>query len=137
MAKKKVETKQAAPEKKEEVKETKPVVTLATAFARDVRVTPRKIRYVADAIRGKDVEEALALLKRTNKSASTPLYKLVLSAKSNAVNNFGLAEDKLYIAEIQASDGKRMKRFTPRAKGSASPVVKRMSNIRIVVKERQ
>ena len=65
-----------------------------------------------------------------------PLYKAIKSAAANATNNFGMDEEKLYVAEIQASDGMKMKRFTPRAKGSASPLVKRMSNIRVSVKQR-
>ncbi len=131
-------------EKVEEKKETKKVaeepkkapVTEAVCFARDVRVTPRKVRYVADFVRGKDVDEALALLKHLNKAAAMPLFKAIKSAAANATNNFGMDEDKLYVAEIQASDGVKMKRFTPRAKGSASPIIKRMSNIRVVVKQK-
>jgi large subunit ribosomal protein L22 len=122
---------------KEEAKPAKPAVKEAVAFARDVRVTPRKIRFVIDAVRGHDVKEALAFLKRVNRSASAPVMKVIKSAAANATNNFGLDEDKLFIAEIQASDGVRMKRFTPRAKGSASPIIKRMANIRVVVKERE
>ena len=111
--------------------------TEAICFARDVRVTPRKVRLVADVVRGKDVKDALALLAHLNKSAALPVYKAIKSAASNATNNFGMDSDSLYISEIQAADGVRMKRFTPRAKGSASPVIKRMSNIRVVVKERK
>ncbi len=125
--------------KKEEKKVEEPKkapVTEAHCFARDVRVTPRKVRYVADFVRGKDVDEALALLKHLNKAAAMPLYKAIKSAAANATNNFGMDEEKLYVAEIQASDGMKMKRFTPRAKGSASPLVKRMSNIRVSVKQR-
>ncbi len=124
-------------EKKEETKVEevkKAPVTEAVCFARDVRVTPRKVRYVADFVRGMDVDEALAYLKHLNKAAAMPLYKAIKSAAANATNNFGMDEDKLYVAEIQASDGVKMKRFTPRAKGSASPIIKRMSNIRVAVK---
>jgi len=124
-------------EKPAEKKAAKPAVTQAMAFARDVRVTPRKVRLVIDVIRGKNVKEALALLHAVNRSACDPVSKLIKSAAANATNNFGLNGDKLYIAEIQAADGIRMKRFTPRAKGSASPVIKRMCNIRVIVKERE
>jgi large subunit ribosomal protein L22 len=128
-----------AEEKKDEkaAKPAKPAVTQAIAFARDVRVTPRKVRLVIDVVRGKDVKEALALLSRINRAACAPVSKLIKSAAANATNNFGLDGDKLYVADIQAADGIRMKRFTPRAKGSASPVIKRMSNIRVIVKERE
>jgi large subunit ribosomal protein L22 len=134
---KKAEPKAKKVEKVEEKKTEKVVPTEAICFVRDCRVTPRKVRYVADYIRGMSVKEALAILSRVNKSACTPLAKAIKSAAANATNNFGMDGDSLYVAEIQASDGVRMKRFTPRAKGSASPVIKRMSNIRVVVKERK
>ena len=122
--------------KAEPVKEEKPAVTEALAIARDVRVTPRKVRLVIDLVRGKDVEEALAILKNVNRSASAPVAKIVKSAAANATNNFGMDKNKLYVAEIQASDGIKMKRFMPRGKGSSSGLVKRTSNIRCIVKER-
>jgi large subunit ribosomal protein L22 len=130
VAKKKVE-------KPVEPKVEKPAVKEAVAFARDVRVTPRKVRLVVDIVRGKDVKDALALLHRVNRAACAPVGKLIKSAAANATNNFGLDESRLYVAEIQASDGVRMKRFIPRAKGSGSPIIKRMANIRVVVKERE
>lgn len=114
----------------------KPVVTSARAVAYDLRVTPRKARLVIDLIRGKDVNEALGILANVNKAASPLVAKVVKSAASNAINNFGMKEENLYIAEIYANDGLRMKRFLPRAKGSASGLVKRTSHITVVVKER-
>lgn len=126
----------AEPVKAEPVKEEKPAVTEALAIAKDVRVTPRKVRLVLDLVRGKDVEEALAILKNVNRSASAPVAKIVKSAAANATNNFGMDKNKLYVAEIQGSDGIKMKRFMPRGKGSSSGLVKRTSNIRCIVKER-
>ena len=126
----------AEPVKAEPVKEEKPAVTEALAIAKDVRVTPRKVRLVLDLVRGKDVEEALAILKNVNRSASAPVAKIVKSAAANATNNFGMDKNKLYVAEIQASDGIKMTRFMPRGKGSSSGLVKRTSNIRCIVKER-
>lgn len=114
----------------------KPLVTSARATAYDVRVTPRKARLVIDLIRGKDVNVALGILANVNKAASAPVAKVVKSAASNAINNFNMSEEKLYISEIYANDGIRMKRFLPRAKGSASGLVKRNSHITVVVKER-
>ncbi len=129
------------PAKKEEPKaEVKPVkapVTEAHCVVRDIRVTPRKLRLVCDYVRGMNVNQALALLKHLNKSAAMPVYKAIKSAAANATNNFNLDGDLLYISEIQASDGKRMKRYLPRAKGSASPLVKRMGFLRLTVKERR
>lgn len=117
--------------------EEKPKATEAICIAKGVRVTPRKMRLVIDVVRGLDVNEALGLLKAINKAGAEPAYKAIKSASANATNNFGLDGDKLYIAEIQASDGIRMKRYIPRAKGSASSITKRTSNLRVVVKERR
>lgn len=122
--------------KAEPAKPAKPVVTEAHAVARDVRVTPRKARLVMDLVRGKNVDEALELLYHVNRSASNPVAKLIKSAAANATNNFGMNGEKLYVAEIQASDGIRMKRYLPRAKGSSSPMIKRTSFMRVTVKER-
>ncbi|MBO4540430.1 MAG: 50S ribosomal protein L22 [Bacilli bacterium] len=112
-------------------------VTEARCTALNVRVTPRKVRLVCDVVRGKSVEEALGLLSMLNKAASTPVAKAIKSAAANATNNFGMDKERLYVAEIQASDGLRIKRYTPRAKGSASPLIRRNTNLRVVVKERE
>lgn len=132
------QAKAAAKEEKrqKEVVPEKPPVTEAKASATNVRVTPRKVRLVIDLVRGKDVKDALDILSRLNKAAATPVYKLVKSAASNATNNFGMDEDRLYIASIQCSDGMRIKRYIPRAKGSASGIVKRLSNVYVTVKMR-
>ncbi len=116
--------------------EEKAPVTEARCFARDVRITPRKVRFVADAVRGKDVSVALGILSKTNKVAAAPVAKAIKSAAANAVNNFGMDKSSLYVAEIQVSDGLKIKRFIPRAKGSASPIIKRNANLLVVVKER-
>lgn len=114
----------------------KPMPTEARAIAKNVRVTPRKARLVMDLVRGKDVKEALGILANLNKAAATPVSKLIKSAAANATNNFGMDADKLYVATIYANDGLRMKRYMPRAKGSASGLVKRCSHITVVVKMR-
>ena len=123
-------------EKKVEEAPKKPAPTEARAIAYNVRVTPRKVRLVIDQVRGKDVKVALGLLRNINRAASEPVTKVIKSAAANAINNFGFDEDKLYIAEIYAGDGLRMKRYLPRAKGSASGLVKRNSHITCVVKMR-
>ena len=114
----------------------KPQVTEARAVAKDVRVTPRKARLVIDLVRGKGVNEALGILYNVNRAASPLVAKVIRSAAANAINNFGMDEEKLYVAEIYAGDGIKMKRFLPRAKGSASGLVKRTSHITVVVKQR-
>ena len=125
-----------AKEDKAPAKPAKPMPTEARATALNVRVTPRKARLVLDLVRGKDVKVALGLLANLNKAASEPVSKVIRSATANAVNNFGMDEDSLYIASIWANDGMRIKRYLPRAKGSASGLVKRSSHITCVVKMR-
>ena len=134
-AKKAAATKKAKEEKKVEAPK-KPMPTEAKAIAKNVRVTPRKVRLVIDLVRGLPVKEALGILANVNKAASEPVMKVIKSAAANATNNFGMDEDALYIAQIFATDGLRMKRYLPRAKGSASGLVKRSSHITCVVKMR-
>ncbi len=108
----------------------------AKATVTGVRVTPRKARLVIDLVRGKDVSVALGILANVNKSATPIVVKLIRSAVANAVNNHNMDESKLYIAEIYANDGPRLKRYMPRAKGSASSIIKRTAHITCVIKER-
>ena len=123
-------------EKAEAKKPVKPTVTEAHAKAIGVKCTPRKARLVIDLVRGKDCDEALGILNNVNHKACKPVAKLIKSAMANATNNFNMNEDKLYVAVIQASDGIKMRRYLPRAKGSASGLVKRFCNIFVTVKER-
>ncbi len=117
-----------------EVKE-KPVVTEARAISRSVGVTPRKMRLVADLVRGKKVSDAIALLLNINKAASVPLRKTIESAAANAINNHGFKEEGLYISELQINDSIKLNRYRPRAKGGAAGVTKRTSTIIVKVKE--
>lgn len=128
--------KKAKKAKEVEQKPAKPTPTSARAIAKNVRVTPRKARLVIDLVRGKDVKVALGILNNVNKAACEPVIKVIKSAAANAINNFGFDEASLYIAEIYATEGLRMKRYLPRAKGSASGLVKRNSHITCVVKMR-
>lgn len=114
----------------------KPMPTEAKAVAKNVRVTPRKARLVIDLVRGKSVSEALGILYNVNRAASAPVVKAIKSASANATNNFGMDKESLYISEIYANDGLKMKRYLPRAKGSASGLVKRACHITVVVKMR-
>lgn len=106
------------------------------AIAKTVRVTPRKARLVLDEIRGLDVDHAAAILQYTPNAASEVIAKVLKSAVANATNNHQLEEDKLYISACYADEGMTMKRFRPRAKGSAAPIMKRTSHITVVVSER-
>ncbi len=107
----------------------------ARAELRHARISARKVKIVIDLIRGKNAQEAIAILKYTNKAAAPIVEKLVKSAIANAVNNNNMSEPKLYISEIYANQGPTMKRIMPRAKGSADRIRKRTSHIVVVLKE--
>lgn len=107
------------------------------ATAKTIRVTARKARLVLDIIRGKDIEEAQAILKFTPNKAAKVSAKVLKSAVANATNNHGLNEDRLYIKKCYADESITLKRFMPRAKGSASAIHKRTSHITVIVAERE
>ena len=110
------------------------------AKARYVRGSPRKLRQVADLVKGKDVEFALNLLHFTLKGASTPLEKTIRSAAANAVNVSGstrLKVEHLFVKDIQVDGGPSMKRFRPRAMGRATRILKRTSHLSVVLAERE
>lgn len=108
-------------------------VTSAKASVRTVRIPARKARLVIDLIRGKSVAEAMGILKFTPRSGATIVEKVLKSAIANAENNFDLDVEDLYVSEAFANEGPTLKRFRPRAKGSASPINKRTSHITVVV----
>ena len=112
--------------------ETRPSAKLSYA-----RVSVQKACFVLDAIRGKDVNTALAILEYNPRYASSIIKKLLLSAIANAENNNGMNPEKLYIEECYANKGPTMKRIRPRAQGRAYRIEKRMSHITIVLNERQ
>ena len=112
-------------------------ITSAKATAKTVRVSPRKSRLVIDLIRGKSVGEAISILKFSPNKAAGIIEKVLMSAIANAENNFDLDVEDLVVSEAFINEGPTMKRFRPRAKGSASPINKRTSHITVVVSERQ
>ena len=107
----------------------------ARAILRYARISSRKVKIVADLIRGKKVEEALAIVKFTPKAASEVLEKLLKSAIANAENNHGMNRGNLIVSEIYANQGPTLKRIRPAAKGSAVRIRKRTCHITIVLKE--
>jgi large subunit ribosomal protein L22 len=110
----------------------------AVAHLRFVRMAPRKLRRVADAIRGKSVREALVMLKFADVYAAEPIEKLVRSAVANAGNNHDMNSDDLYIARITVDGGpggRFTKRLDPRAQGRAYFKRKRLSHVTVVVSE--
>ncbi|ANZ99007.1 MULTISPECIES: 50S ribosomal protein L22 [Carnobacterium] len=112
-------------------------ITAAKATANTVRISARKVRLVIDLIRGKSIGEAISILKFTPNGASVPVEKVLMSAVANAEHNYDLDVENLVISEAYANEGPTMKRFRPRAKGSASPIMKRTSHITIVVSEKK
>ena len=114
-----------------EVKDTRPSAKLSYA-----RVPVQKACFVLDAIRGKDVETAIAILEYNPRYASEVIGKLLKSAVANAENNSNLKRENLYIEECYAGDGPTMKRVRPRAQGRAYRILKRTSNIKIVLNEK-
>ncbi|GAB3603760.1 50S ribosomal protein L22 [Microbacterium aureliae] len=108
------------------------------ARVRHIRVTPQKARRVVALIKGKQAEEALAILKFAQQSASEPIYKLVASAianarvKADAAGEY-LAEQDLYVKNAYVDEGTTLKRFQPRAQGRAFQIKKRTSHITVVL----
>ena len=107
----------------------------AKAVLKYARISSRKVKIVADLIRGKNVDEALAILKFAPKASSEILEKLLKSAIANAENNHFMNRSNLYVAEIYANQGPTLKRIRPAAKGSAVRIRKRTSHITIILRE--
>ncbi len=106
------------------------------AKARYIKMSSKKIRLIIDVVRGMDASSALSQLKFINKLATKPVEKLLNSAIANAVHNFDLDKDNLYIKEIRADEGPTVKRWRPRAFGRAGAIRKRSSHISIILSER-
>ena len=106
------------------------------ACAKYVRVTPRKAQIVLDLIRGKRVDDALAIVMFTPKSASPVVEKLLNSAIANAENNLGLDRETRYVAECYANQGPTLKRFHPRSRGQAFSILKRSSHITVILDQK-
>jgi len=108
----------------------------AKAHARFIRIAPRKVQLIMDLIRGKEVGEAISILRHTPRSASPIVEKVLNSAIANAEHNFSLDPNSLVISQAFANPGPTMKRFRPRAMGRASRINKRTSHITLVVSEK-
>jgi len=103
------------------------------ALEKYIRISPKKARLVADVVRGQNAVSALTTLKFMPKKAAGIIYKALNSAISNAVNNYGLTKNDLVISKITVDSGPSLKRFRPRSKGMASPILKRTSHVTVVV----
>ena len=108
----------------------------ARAIAKHVRIAPRKIRIVADLVRGKNVSEAMAILKFTPKVGSKVVEKVIRSAAANAEHNNDMNVDALYISEIFVDQDSTMQRIHPRSRGQVFKILKKSSHVTVVVKER-
>ena len=106
------------------------------ATAKYVRVAPRKAKIVVDLIRGKQVDQALAILMYTPKSAAPVVEKLLNSAIANAENNLEMDRANLYVAEVYANQGPTLKRYWARSHGRADMIKKHTSHITIVLDQK-
>ena len=108
----------------------------AKAIAKYIRIAPRKVRIVADLIRGKSVDEAFAILRHTPKVASEVIAKVLKSAVANAEHNYDVNVDKLFVSTIYIDQGPTIKRVHPRSRGQAFKILKRSSHVTVMVKEK-
>jgi len=109
----------------------------ARAMTRFARLSPHKARWVVDAIRGKNVSEALRIVTLCNKKAALPVRKTLESAIANAENNYDIDVDRLYVARATVDMGRSLRRLNPRAMGRADIIRRPTSHITIVVGERK
>ncbi len=109
----------------------------ARAQAKTIRISSRKVKLVIDLIRGKNVGEALAILKHTPKAASPMVENYYFQRLLTLSINYNMDAEKLYVKEVYVGEGPTLKRIRPRAKGSASQILKRTSHTTIVVAEKE
>lgn len=107
------------------------------SYLKNYRQSPRKVRLVADTVRGKNVNVALRDLAFVTKRATDPLAKLIKSAVANAKNNNSVSDENLFIKDIQVNKGIVLKRIMPRARGTAARINKRSSHVSVTLEERQ
>jgi large subunit ribosomal protein L22 len=105
------------------------------AVAKFIRVQPRKVRIIADQMRGVDVRQAAGLLRYHTSKGAKVLYKVLNSAVANAMENHNVAPENLRIATIMVDEGPRLKRITARSMGRANRIIKKMSHVTVVVEE--
>ena len=117
-----------AASKKEEADEV-----LVRATAKFVRISPRKVRLVADQVRGKHIDDARSLLAFSPRSAAVEVSKVIESAAANAEANHDLIGDEMIVREIRVDEGPTIKRFRPRAMGRATPINKRTCHISVAL----
>lgn len=107
------------------------------AVAKDIGISPQKARLVIDMVRGRKIDEALTILDFSPTPTARAVAKLIKSAAANAENNFQMSPAELRITDIYADPGHTLKRFRPQSRGRASPILKRSSNITVLVTEEE
>jgi len=107
------------------------------AKLKNLRISPRKVRISADIIRGCNIEDAIFRLDNTVKRSNDPIKKLLLSAVANAENNFNLSRESLIITDIQVGEGITLKRWMPRAYGRAASILKRSSQVSLILEGKE
>jgi len=107
------------------------------AVAKDVGISSQKVRLVINTVRGRKVDEALAILKFSPTPTAKAVAKVIKSAAANAENNFQMSPADLKITDIFADQGHTLKRFRPKARGRVSPILKRSSHITVFVAEEE
>jgi large subunit ribosomal protein L22 len=110
---------------------------IVTAYANHLRISPRKVRLVTNLVKNMHVVDALNQLAHTNKKAAPMVVKLIKSAVANAQHNFAMDINDLYIKSITADMGKVLKRYFPRARGSAFVIKRKMSHVNVELEERK
>ena len=103
------------------------------AVVKDTGITPRKVRFLLDMVRGKSVAEALTMLKFTPSPSAQVVAKVIKSAAADAENVFQMQAEDLRVVKIFADEARTLKRFRPRSRGRVSPVLKRSSHITVIV----
>lgn len=111
------------------------MIMRVAAVAKDVRISPRKVKLVVDLVRGKKVDEALNILRFLPTPAARAVAKVIKSAAANAENNFQMEPAELKITQIFADEGHTLKRFRPQARGRVNPILKRSTHISVFVEE--
>jgi large subunit ribosomal protein L22 len=109
----------------------------ARAVAKYIRISPRKMKPITDLVRGKNANEAIAILKFTPRKGAGLLKKVLESAVANAENNYGMDIDNLYVSEVYANQGPTMKRWKAGSMGRANPILRRTSHLGVVLKEKE
>ncbi len=107
------------------------------AVAKDTGVSPSKVRLMVDMVRGKKVDEALAMLRFTPSPTARVVAKVIKSAAANAESVFQMSPSALKIVSIFADEARTLKRYRPRSRGRASPILKRSSHITVIVAEQE